>query len=105
MWEAEKESLACCIVRALQISTSPKTKSNKLYFHYTPTRDNDVYWHTREACAEVAKAFEIKWVEILSTVNQINSNPLPWSEIVERSRMFWWKVAHPVILVEEVMSE
>lgn len=76
--------LACCVPRAQSASGRQAAP------------DNDVYWHTREACVAMARSNGFLTQEIVRAIS--HANCLNDDEIRERSSQFWPQVAHPLIL-------
>jgi hypothetical protein len=83
-------ALACCILRAENASGAP-----------VDTR-NGIYWHTREACLPIARKHGIPWTDVLREAE--GTWHLSRSVIRKRSSPFWVDVAHPGLIVREVME-
>jgi hypothetical protein len=93
------EAIACCIERARCIS--PKSKNG------WPTPDNEIYWYTREKASVLARELGIKWPMILKEINTVYCLTFREemdSEFILKSELFWIKLAHPDIIIEEVME-
>ncbi len=86
MPEDEALDLACCVTRAQSVSGRQIGA------------DNDVYWHTREVCVDIARSRGMSISAIFA------ANMLSDREILDRSRVFWPRVAHPDVLAREVME-
>lgn len=82
--------LACCCPRAQAVSGRQVEP------------DNDIYWHTREACLQIARDNGLMTAVFIRAVAA--ANLLPDKEIRERSSSFWPRVAHPDVLAREVME-
>ncbi len=82
--------LACCVPRAQSVSGLQIGS------------DNDVYWHTREACLVIARSYGFLTTEFVRAI--FAANMLSDREILDRSRVFWPRVAHPDVLAREVME-
>lgn len=81
--------LADCMIRAKKVSGRGEES------------DNDIYWHTREACAELAREAKIKWPSVVSAY-QMRSI---WdSDIPDIPSDVWSRVVHPDILAREVLE-
>lgn len=81
--------LACCVEKA------------RLESGYSEKPDNDVYWHTREACLEVAKRHGKSIREYVKSIYKFAREEYPdslWSEAKE----IWPEVAHPSLIVRDV---
>lgn len=100
--------LACCIERARRLADGDQSSTS------------EVYWHTREAVMAQAGRLGIPVQEVLRAVSaltyqeNITRGPrhrtvsgrtinMP-QELVSLSEPMWADVAHPSVLVEEVMS-
>jgi len=85
--------LACCVQRARSESGRPEEP------------DNDVYWHTREACAVIARERGVRWAEVLELLqsrefqNFVLRSP---EEVFLKSEPLWTEVMHPDLLVQDI---
>jgi hypothetical protein len=65
--------------------------------------DNDIYWHTREAGAEIAKTHKIPWQYVITLLRSFENRFM--SDVIERlAEPIWPQIGHPDIIVEEVMN-
>ncbi len=91
--------LACAIVRGAWAAGSTGRSAVSKRF-WKP--EDEVYWHTREACAVMAKDRGVFWAEVVKKIDWAES--LNSETVRACSEPVWVKVAHPAALVEEVMS-
>lgn len=98
--------LACCIRRAHEGPIGGREflrdeKKRQNIGRLDPL--NDYYWHTREACHEIARKLGIFFPNVIGlyehTTNQMSENV-----VREHSSEFWPDVQHPELLVAEVME-
>lgn len=83
------ESLAACIERARLLSPGLGP-------------ENDVYWHTRERAAEIARERGVRIPDLIHHATyRVN---YPEAEIRRLSAPFWDDVAHPFLIVREVLE-
>lgn len=100
-------ALACCIERARRLADGDESPSS------------DVYWHTREAAVRVAVELGLPITSVISllpNVQGLTSTAGPRAitmsgreirlnrSLVDDSARFWADVAHPDVLVQEVME-
>ena len=90
--------LACCIRRARKAS-SEQSGDRPI----TESSEDEIYWHTREACLEVARQHKIFWPEVVRAVEHGTIDLLD-SEVEERSASVWFDVMNPILLCREVME-
>lgn len=84
--------LARCIIRAEKISSGGIWNS-----HF------DWYWYTRGKCLEIARANSIKWPSVLSLCKYYERNGL-LDSYMQVTEVLWTEVAHPDIIISEVMK-
>jgi len=96
--EEQAQSLAFCMVRAYHIS--PKSKDG------WPTHDNEIYWYTRESALKIARNLSIPWTKIMKEYT--NTCALTYDKLskdqIQESEAFWPDVAHPDLIIGEVME-
>lgn len=83
-------SLGFCLIRARIMSRMDILRS-----------DNDIYWHTRERCSTMARERGVAWPAVLRAEQR---NVASDSVVRRESEPFWPDVAHPDLLVREVME-
>ncbi len=90
--EITEQLLAACIARA-----SEEYAGGDM----TPGSDNDLYWHVRERCAEIARENGIKFSRVISLLGlvQFSSNRLR-----KATKPIWEEVVHPIVLVQGVLE-
>lgn len=62
--------------------------------------DNDVYWHTREACAALARKAGLKWPAVVSAYQTRSV----WDDLSGIPTDIWSEVVHPDLLAREVLD-
>ncbi len=83
--------LAACIKRASRLARGDESPKS------------DVYWHTREKCFELANEMKIRWPLVLhEVVNSMYS--ISDRELDRLSEIFWSQVAHPDIIITDVIG-
>ena len=96
----QAQAIACCIQRARSIS--PKNNDQGW-----PSSDNEIYWYTREKAVVVARELGIKWPWVLKQLSNISAltfmNELD-PEFIQKSEIFWDELAHPDLIVGEIME-
>lgn len=93
------DSLATCVVLALMKSGGQENA------------ENDVYWHTREASVQVARMRGFKITSLVRKVEEFRGK-LVFSVITKQNPAIlkgavadvWPYVAHPSLILEEVMD-
>lgn len=86
--------IACCIERARIESGLPT--------HSWPPPDVETYWHTREAAPDFGRKFGIPYTQILPLIEKTHS--FVESKIFRLSEPFWSDLAHPLLILKEVME-
>lgn len=61
---------------------------------------NEVYWHTREKAFDFSGQLHIKWPKVLDAYKRLSNSS--YSEFLDDT--FWVDMAHPNILIKEVMN-
>ncbi len=95
-------ALACCLKRASLAAGGDESPAS------------DVYWHTREAIGEICRRERLFFPNVLrmerdSSFAEYSPGPMGWRFVLSEnfryfSEMYWDEVAHPSLLVEDVMS-
>lgn len=80
-------ALAACILKA-----------EKLHPEIAPT--NDKYWHTREACGEIARRMPFGLSAMVMMIHEPGFKDR--EDLDELAKLYWAEVAHPDILLKEV---
>ncbi len=97
-----EEILAAAIVRASLESRVHSVRFGIKMCRYEDPED-DIYWHTREACAKIARSRGIFFPNVITRLKGVGHfHP---NQIIERSLLVWSAVAHPLLLVDSVLSE
>lgn len=86
--------LGACVSRALKASGKSDIGP-----------ENDVYWHTREACVELGLRSGIGVAAVVEAIRDVERDEL-WSEdsIPAVPAEVWAEVAHPDVLAREVLE-
>jgi hypothetical protein len=87
--------IACCIERARLESTD-----NGLSW---PSPENEIYWHTREAAAIFGRKLGVSVPALVHALSEVSSIYTKRS-IYLLSEPYWPDLAHPLLVVKEVME-
>ena len=85
--------IACCIERARIESGLPNG---------WPPSDAETYWYTREAAPDFSRKLGIPYTQVVSALNK--THMLVESKILRLSEPFWSDLAHPFLILKEVME-
>ena len=85
--------IACCIERARIESGLPTG---------WPPPDVETYWYTREAAPDFGRKLGVPYQRVLSALNK--THMIVESKIFRLSEPFWSDLAHPLLILKEVME-
>jgi hypothetical protein len=85
--------IACCIERARIESGLPTG---------WPPSDAETYWYTREAAPSFSRKLGIPYPKVVSALNE--TNMFVESKVFRLSEPFWPDLAHPLLILKEVME-
>lgn len=86
--------IACCIERA-----RIESKDGKSW----PELNNEIYWHTREAAAIFSKKLGVPFPLVISALKKVPFTHTRQT-IYRISKSYWPDLAHPSLVIKEVME-
>lgn len=87
--------IACCIERARLESMDSQA---------WPASDNEIYWHTREAAAVFGRKLGVPIPQIVSALRGLTLRFSKQKDIYRLSEPYWPDLAHPELVIKEVMA-
>lgn len=91
------EILGMCVQLAYEYGIEADPKAGR------GTR-NEIYWYTREKCAEKAKELGLGTVAFVRQIQTQEYRRNTKKFLAEQVRKFWPEVCHPDILIKEVLN-
>lgn len=70
--------------------------------------NNEVYWYTRELCAEKLRELGVSVIDLISCYNKWPLSGVPRIDkatLTSAAGDTWYEVMHPDILVQDVLNE
>jgi hypothetical protein len=85
--------IACCIERA---------RLESGFIGNWPDPDVEIYWYTREASVDFSRKLGVRYFQVVLELQKIRQ--LLDVEIYKLSELFWPQLAHPDLIIKEVMG-